>query len=159
MFTIIVAVGNNGEIGKNNSLLWNLPDDLKFFKKITMNSKIVMGRKTFESLPGRLKNRLYYIITSNTEFSVSYATMINNLDDFIDENKDTEEEIFIIGGGSIYKYFLPYVKRMYITEVDKCYLDADCYFPNYDKSKWKRKLLYSNFQNGINFNNILLEKI
>lgn len=79
--------------------MWNLPDDLKFFKKITMNSKIVMERKTFESLPGRLKNRLYYIITNNTEFS-----------------------------GSIYKYFLSYVKRMYITEVDKCYLDADCYF-------------------------------
>lgn len=159
MFTIIVAIGNNYEIGKNNSLLWYLPDDLRFFKKITKNSKIVMGRKTFESLPGRLKDRQYYIITSNQEFSVNYATMVNNLDYFIDENKETEEEIFVIGGGSIYKYFLPYVKRMYITEVDKCYVDADCYFPEFDKSKWKRKLLCSNFQNGISFDNILLEKI
>lgn len=158
MFTIISAIAKNGEIGKNNSLLWNLPEDLKYFRQVTMNSKIVMGRKTYESLPKRLDNREYFIVTRDCNFYVEDATIVNDLDLFIKENNNTDEEIFVIGGGSIYKYFLPYVKKMYITKVNKSYPDADCYFPIFDKEDWNERFLYTNFQNWIFFEHFIFNK-
>lgn len=159
MFTIIAAIGKNRELGKNNSLLWNLPADLAFFKQITNHSKIVMGRKTFESLPRRLKDREYIIVTGNRDFNVEYATMINDLDSYIAENKDTDEEIFVIGGASIYEKFLPHTMRMYITEVAREYSDADCYFPVFDKKEWGEYLIDRTCQNRIIFDHVMFERV
>lgn len=158
MFTIITSVGNNGEIGKDNSLLWNLPEDLLFLRQTTMNSKVVVGRKTFESIPRKLENREWYIVTGNTNFKVEGAIIINDLDSFIQENKDTDEEIFIIGGRTIYKFFLPYVKKMYITKVKKTFSNANRFFPLFDKSEWNERFLYTNFQNWMFFEHVVLNR-
>lgn len=158
MFTIIVAVGKNNEIGKNNNLIWHIPNDLKFFKQVTQNSKIVMGRKTFQSLPKRLMNREYFIITKNVDFVIDYATTITNIDAFIEENKDTKEEIFIIGGASIYNMFLPYVRKMYITQIYKSDEMADTYFPNFNKEEWNKSVISKNIQNEIEYEHLIYER-
>ena len=158
MFTIIVAVGKNNEIGKNNNLIWHIPNDLKFFKQVTQNSKIVMGRKTFQSLPKRLMNREYFIITKNVDFVIDYATTITNIDAFIEENKDTKEEIFIIGGASVYNMFLPYVRKMYITQIYKSDEMADTYFPNFNKEEWNKSVISKNIQNEIEYEHLIYER-
>lgn len=157
MFTIIAAIGKNNEIGKNNALIWYLPNDLKFFQQTTQNSKIVMGRKTFESLPRKLKNREYFIITNNKNFYVEDATIITDVYAFIEQNKDTEEEIFIIGGSSIYKLFLPYAKKMFITKIYMEDKNADSYFPIFEEKHWNKTTLSQNTENNIRYDHILYE--
>ena len=110
MFSIIVAISKNGIIGLNNQLIWNLPDDLKNFKNVTLNHKVVMGRKTYTSFKNPLPNRENLVVTHQTIDKQGFKR-INNLDSFIEENKDTEEEIFIIGGAQIYELFFQYTKK------------------------------------------------
>lgn len=153
MFSIIAVVSKNNCIGKDNDLLWHLKDDLKRFKSITLNHKMIMGRKCFESLPGILPNRKSIIVTKNTNYKINNdeVKMCYDLDKFINDNKDTEEEIFVIGGGEIYKYFLPYSNKLYLTHVDSNY-DGDVYFPNIDY-----ELYTKTFVSDIYFNE--LEKV
>lgn len=159
MFTIIVAIGKNNEIVKANNLIWHLPNDLKFFKQTTQNSKIVMGRKTYESLPKRLKNRDYFIITNNKSLHVDDVTIITDVNSFVTENKNTKEEIFIIGGETIYKMFLPYTKKMYITKIYMEEENADSFFPTFSEKDWSKTLLSHNIQNNIKYDHILYESV
>ena len=133
MFSIIVAIGKNREIGKENKLLWHIPEDLKNFKRITTDKTVIMGRKTFESIGKPLPKRKNIILSKNGEKELSKEKGIEiyqNLEKLINDYKDSEEEIFIIGGEQIYKEFLQkeLISRMYISYVDFSDLEADAYF-------------------------------
>ncbi|QAA30279.1 dihydrofolate reductase [Clostridium manihotivorum] len=137
MLSIIAAIAENGVIGNNNDLIWHLPADLKRFKKITSGHTVVLGRKTFQSLPGVLPNRHHVIITKDDHFFVDdpNVEVINSIEKIVDRFSKTEEEVFIIGGGEIYKQLLPYVNKLYITKVKK-HFDGDTYFPEINYSEW-----------------------
>lgn len=142
MFSIIVATSENNIIGDNNKLLWHIPDDLKRFKNITSGHKIVMGRKTFDSLPGVLPNRKHIVFSKNTELN-SFSNSVefcSNLDKFIADNLDSNEEIFIIGGGEIYKFFMPFCTKIYLTKVYKTF-NGDTTFPTINFDDWKTSLI------------------
>lgn len=137
MFSIIVAHSKNKIIGKDNKIPWHIPEDLKRFKELTTGKTIVMGRKTFESLPFVLPNRKHIILTKNKDFTYNNQNVeicydINNI---IQKYKNSEEEVFIIGGGEIYKQFLDTSTKLFITEVD-INLDGDAFFPKIDYSNW-----------------------
>lgn len=136
MITIIAAISKNNALGKNNKMLWHLPNDFKHFKNITAGNIIIMGRKTFESLPGVLPNRKHIIITRNKNYKVPEGCEIfYNLDDAINFYKN--KQIFIIGGGEIYKLALPFTNTMELTIVDSVFDDADAYFPEFNFNEWK----------------------
>lgn len=128
MINIIAAISKNNVIGKDNSLLWYLPNDLKRFRKITNGATVIMGRKTYESIGHPLKNRQNIILSKNLNLNIDNCEISNSLDDAIYKAKN---EIFIIGGGEIYKKSIEYADKLYITEVD-CIVDGDSYFPIID---------------------------
>jgi len=134
-FSAIVAHDKNKLIGGNNKLLWHIPEDLKRFKKITTNSVVVMGRKTYESIGKPLPNRINVILTKNKNYKVDGCIVLNSVDEIIMEFKNTPE-VFIIGGGEIYKQFLSYIDRIYVTLVEGNY-EGDSYFPEYSEYDWK----------------------
>ncbi len=138
MLSIIFAIASNNAIGKDNSLLWHISEDLKRFKEITSGHKILMGRKTFESLPGILPNREHIILTRDRNFNLDSdkVTVINNIEDAIKFYKNSDEEVFIIGGGEIYKQFLKYANKLYLTKVNKDF-DADTFFPQINLDEWE----------------------
>ncbi|GBU06819.1 dihydrofolate reductase [Bacteroidales bacterium] len=131
----IVAIGKNNEIGYKNDLLWRLPKDLKRFKEITTGHSILMGRKTYESLPkGALPNRKNIILTRDARYIAENCTVYTSLHDMIKE--ENEDEIFIIGGGEIYKLTLPLSNKLYLTTVEASFENADTFFPAIDFSQW-----------------------
>ncbi len=137
---LIVAVDKNWAIGCNNRLLVSIPSDMKFFRETTMGKVVVMGRKTLESFPGGqpLKNRTNIVITSDSDYKVKDAIVVPSIEAAVEELKKYEEEdIFVIGGESIYRQMLPYCKMAYVTKIDHAY-DADTFFPNLDEMEdWK----------------------
>jgi len=134
--SIIVAIGRNNEIGYKNNLLWRISDDLKRFKKFTTNNIIIMGRKTFESLPkGALPNRTNIVITRDTNLQYENCIMANSIEDAINKS-DKSKEIFIIGGEQIYKMAFPFCKKLYLTKVDEKFT-ADVFFPKINYNDWK----------------------
>ena len=142
MFSIIVAIGKNREIGKENKLLWHIPEDLKNFKKITTDKTVIMGRKTFESIGKPLPNRKNIVLSKNGDKELIKEKGIEiykNLEDLIRDYKNSQEEIFIIGGEQIYKEFLQkeQVSRLYISYIDFSDSEADAYFPEIDYENWK----------------------
>lgn len=137
MISIIVAVAKNGAIGKNNDLLWHISDDLKRFKAITSEHTVVMGKKTYESLPFKpLPKRENIVITRNKNIHFEGCTMANSIEEIVTKYATSEEEIFVIGGANIYEQFLPFANKLYITLVYKDF-DGDVFFPNIDESIWK----------------------
>ncbi|MBE6062815.1 MAG: dihydrofolate reductase [Clostridium butyricum] len=130
MLSLIVAIADNNVIGKNNKLIWHIPEDLKRFKTITSGHKMLMGRKTFESLPDVLPNREHIIITRNKNFSINSdkVSIIHNLNNFINKYENSDEEIFVIGGAEIYKELLPFCKKIYLTRIYNSF-DGDTFFP------------------------------
>ena len=136
MISIIVAVSEDLGIGKNNELLWHLPEDLKRFKKLTYGNTVIMGKKTWESLPKKpLSGRKNMVITDIPHENYENAVTAYSIEDALAKcNKG--EEIFVIGGGSIYRQFMPLADRLYITHVHKK-AAADVYFPKIDRKIWK----------------------
>ena len=132
MINIIVCKNNFDYIGKDNKMLYHIPKDLAFFKRKTVNHVIIMGRKTFESLPGLLPNREHWVITRDSSFNK--ARSFNSIDDVL-EAIDPNVDYYIIGGGEIYKQFMPYADCLYITEVDD-FKVGDVRFPSIDMTKW-----------------------
>lgn len=153
---MIVAIGKNNEIGKDNKLLWHLPNDLKFFKETTINKTIIMGRKTFESLPGKLPKRKHIIITTNHDYQLD-EILFHSIKEALDYIKTCKEECFVIGGASIYQEFLPYAKYLYITKVEDN-KDADAYFPEIKDDNYIITLLGANEDNGIKYKHYKYEK-
>ncbi|WP_461809972.1 dihydrofolate reductase [Faecalimonas sp.] len=137
---LIVAVDKNWAIGCGNRLLVSIPADMKFFRETTMGKVVVMGRKTLESFPGGqpLKNRTNIVITRDKNYKVKDAIVVTSVEEALEElKKYDEEEIYIIGGESIYRQFLSYCKTAYVTKVDHTY-EADTSFPNLDEMEdWK----------------------
>ena len=148
--SLIAAVGKNNELGIDNHLIWHLPSDLKYFKKVTNGKTIIMGRKCFESLPGLLPNRKHIILTHNKDYLVKGALVYNNIDDILEYIKTIDEECFIIGGAEIYKIFLPYAQKLYLTEID-AENDADTYFPSFDKTNYDKEIIEELNENNINY--------
>lgn len=141
-FSIIAAVGKNLELGKKGGLCFDLPADLKFFKEKTMGRPIVMGDKTFRSLPGVLPGRKHYIVTMEAKESFpEEVEVIDDLVAFIEKYQDSEEEFFVIGGASIYGQMIEFCDKMYLTEIEAEDTGADVFFPKFDKNKYKRKVL------------------
>ena len=155
MISMISSVGKNGELGKNNGLIWHFKEDLKFFKETTMGHTIVMGYNTYKSLPGDLPGRHIIVVSFN---KVDGVTTVNGIEPIIEKYKGSKEEVFICGGASIYKQFLPYADKLYLTEIDACDSEADTYFPEFDKEKWNKTFLKKNTQNDIDFKMYLYER-
>ena len=137
MLSIIVAIAKNNVIGKDNQLIWHLPEDLKRFKKLTTNHTIIMGRKTFESLGRVLPNRKHVILCNDAEMNVNDEN-VEILDDIskLKKYKDSEEENFVIGGATIYKLLMPYTNKMYVTHINQDF-EGDVYFPEISENDWK----------------------
>ena len=133
--SIIVAIAQNFAIGKNNELLFHLPDDLKRFKQITSGHPVIMGRNTLLSLPkGALPNRRNIVITDNPEEKFDRCEMVFSIDEAVQSVKN-EEEAFIIGGGMIYRQFYPLAGKLYLTLIHHDF-GADVYFPEINYSEW-----------------------
>jgi len=134
MITLIAAIGKNNELGKNNDLIWHLPNDLKRFKKLTTGHHIVMGRKTFESIGKPLPNRTSVIITRDLNYTAEGCIVVHSLQAAIEACN--EDHIFIIGGAQIYEEAIKMVDVLDICMVDACF-DADVFFPEIDLNTWK----------------------
>lgn len=135
IISIIVAIASNNAIGKDNQLLWHIPEDLKRFKRLTTGHTIVMGKRTFESLPVRpLPNRRSIVITDVPEEVIEGCVMAYSIDDAISKMENGVEN-FIIGGGSVYRQFLPLADKLYLTLVDQAF-DADTFFPEIPMEQW-----------------------
>lgn len=137
MLSIIVAVAKNNVIGKDNKLIWHLPEDLKRFKKITTGHRIIMGRKTFESLGRVLPNRKHVILCNDAELNIQDEN-VEILEDIKLLNKyiNSDEENFVIGGATIYKLLMPYANKLYITHINEQF-EGDVYFPEIKEEEWK----------------------
>ncbi len=135
MFSLIVAYDENKTIGYKGNIPWHLPEDLKQFKAHTINKRIVMGNNTFKSIGKPLPNRHTIVITKNKKEDTSDVSYVSDLISFLKENENTNEEIMICGGASIYKQALPYCNRLYISLVDGKH-EGDTYFPDFDISKY-----------------------
>lgn len=136
MITMIAAAGENNELGKDNGLIWHLPDDFKRFKQLTSGHHIIMGRRTFDSLDKALPNRTNVVITRNKNYKKEGAVVVHTMEEAL---KISEEDLqpFIIGGGEIYKMGLPYADKIELTRVHGKFDDADTYFPEFSKKEWK----------------------
>lgn len=139
--SIIVAMANNRAIGKDNNLLWHLPEDLKYFKRITMGKPIVMGRKTFESIGRPLPGRLNIVITRQKDWQHEGITVAHSIAQAIELAQaqsliDGIDEIMVIGGAEIYRIALPQTDRLYLTRVD-AEIDGDAFFPAVSENEWK----------------------
>ena len=137
MLSIIVAKASNNIIGGDNKLLWHISQDLKRFKEITSGHTIIMGRKTFESLPKILPNRHHIVITRDKNFKVDSPSVeiVNDINTVITKYENSSEEVFIIGGGEIYKFLLPNTKKLYLTRVYKDF-NGDTKFPEINLDDW-----------------------
>lgn len=134
-FSIIVAIAENYAIGKNNQLLWHIPEDLKRFKRITSGHYLVMGKKTFESLPVRpLPDRTSLVLSDIPGDKIAGCVMAYSIDEAIEKCPD--EECFVIGGGMVYRQFLPIADKLYITWVHKTF-EADTFFPEINLDDWE----------------------
>ncbi len=134
--SIIVACAAGGAIGRGGDLLYHISDDLKRFKRLTMGKPVIMGRKTFESFPnGPLPGRRNIVITRQAAYAASGIETASSLDEAL-SMCDGVEEVFIIGGGEIYRQAMPLADRLYLTEIDVDVPDADTFMPEIDMKKW-----------------------
>lgn len=135
--TLIAAVAENNALGKDNKMMWHLPDDFKHFKSRTSGHYIIMGRKTFESFPSALPNRTSVIITRQKDYTApDGCIVVNSLDEAL-MTSPQDEEVFIIGGGEIYNQSIARADKLDLTRVHAEFPDADAYFPQIDESKWE----------------------
>ena len=149
MFSLIAAIGKNRELGKRGELIFHLKDDMRFFRETTKGHSVLMGRKTWESLPKKLPGRKNIVISRHEIEDADEC--VSDLATFITENKNTDEEIFVIGGGMVYFELLPHAKRLYITEIDASDLEADTFFPKFNKSDYREEVIKEGNENGFNY--------
>lgn len=138
--SLIWAMSQNRLIGHNNRLPWHLPDELQYFKECTTGTALIMGRKTFESLPAPLPNRLNIVLTRSTQ-NLGDVIVVDSLNKAFQHAKhhcatNNIEECFVIGGATVYSATLPLADRLYVTTIN-VKLDGDTYFPDYDESRWR----------------------
>ncbi len=144
MITMIAAAGENNELGKDNDLLWHLPDDFKRFKQLTTGHYIIMGRKTFETFPKPLPNRTHLVITRNKDYKKEGAVVVHSMEEALKISKN-DAQPFIIGGGEIYKMGLPFADKIELTRVNETFDNADTFFPEFSTEEWQ---LVSEIEHG-----------
>lgn len=138
MFSIIACIGKNRELGNQGGLVFHIKEDMQFFKETTMGHPVIMGDRTFTSLPHALPGRTNYVLTRHPERLPEGVVAVNDIEAFIKDHAD--EEVFVIGGGFVYNEFLPYADNLYLTEVD-AEAEADTFFPEFDKSKYEKTII------------------
>lgn len=137
MLAAIWAQDQNGLIGKNQTLPWHLPNDLQYFKKMTVGKTMVMGRKTFEGMGSRpLPNRQTIILTRNLDYHHPGVTVMHSLEDILELARQQEEPMMIVGGSTIYTDFFPYIDRLYRTVIEETF-EGDTYFPSINWEEWQ----------------------
>ncbi len=137
IISMISALGKKNVIGKNNALLWNLPADMRRFRQITTGKPVIMGRKTFESIGKPLPNRQNIILALEKDYKQEGCIVVNSIEDAIKTAKKTgADEAMIIGGGQVYKIFLPLADKLYLTLIDKGF-EGDTFFPQYNEKEWE----------------------
>lgn len=154
MITLIAAIGKNNELGKNNDLIWKIKEDLKFFKDITLNHTVIMGYNTYKSIGKPLPNRRNVVLTSH-EIKDDVITY-NNINALI-ENEIKSEEVFIIGGYSMYKYFYEFADKMYLTIING-ESDADTFFPKINESDWDMNIIFEDNENEPSYKRVLYKR-
>lgn len=155
---LIGAIGKNRELGKDNKLIWYIPDDLKFFKEKTINHTIVMGYNTFLSLPKLLKDRKHIVLTSKNIKLPDEVIIFHDKESVLNYAKEKDEDIFIIGGASIYKQFIDDADKMYLTEIDAIDDNADVYFPEFNKNNWNSEILKEKEYENISYKHVLYKR-
>ena len=162
MLSIIVAKAKNNIIGKENKLIWSLPADLKHFKELTTGHTIIMGRKTFESLGRVLPNRRHIVFSQNPDFKVNdeNVKVVHSMLE-IQEYIEDKEENFVIGGAMIYNLLMPYVTKMYVTEINEEF-EGDAFFPRINPEVWKetdRKKGIKDDKNNLDYDYVTYERL
>ena len=159
ILTLIAAAGKNNALGKNNDLIWHISNDLKRFKRLTSGHTIIMGRKTFESMPKALPNRTNVVLTTKKDFTAAGATVVHSIEAALEQIKgDTQP--FIIGGGEIYRLFMEHCDRIELTRVHHDF-EADVYFPEIDLTQWMevaREDVFASEDQPYNYSFITYEK-
>ena len=156
--SMIAAVGKNLELGRNNDLIWHFKEDMKFFKETTMGHPVIMGRKTFESLPKALPGRKNIVISANPEYKADGAEVVTSVEEAIKLTEAESADAFVIGGGRIYTEFLPYADNLYLTEINAECPDADTYFPDFNKSDYIKEIINFYDVDGIEFYHVIYKK-
>lgn len=156
MISIIAAIGKNKELGRGNDLIWHIKEDLKNFKNLTMGKYTVMGKNTYESLPKHLEGRKYIVLSSSLS-EIENGLLFNDFNKLLEFIKDVDEEVMIIGGASIYKLFLPFADKLYLTEIDS-EEKADVYFPDFNKEDYKCNVVSTNEVDGLKYSFVIYER-
>jgi len=155
---MIAAMADNRVIGRDNKMPWHLPEELAYFKQVTMGKPIVMGRNTFESIGRPLPGRKNIVISRDTQLKIDGATVVNSIDAAIEAGDDCEE-LMIIGGAMLYNEMLPRTDILYLTEID-LNVEGDTYFPDYNKYSWEKvDIEMHQSKSGINFGTFSLIKL
>ena len=156
MISIIAAIGKNRELGRGNDLIWHINEDLKNFKNLTMGKYIVMGKNTYESLPKHLEGRKYIVLSSSLS-EIENGLLFNDFNKLLEFIKNVDEEVMIIGGSSIYKLFLPFADKLYLTEIDSEEV-ADVYFPEFNKEDYECNVVSTNEVDGLKYSFVIYER-
>ena len=136
MIILIAAIGENNELGKDNDLLWHLPDDFKRFKELTSHHFLIMGRKTFESLPGPLPNRVHIVLTQNKSYGKPVGVEVYCMEEAL-RKAASAQAVFIIGGAEIYSLGLDLADKIELTRVHGSFPEADTFFPEFSEDEWE----------------------
>lgn len=158
--SIIAAIGKNRELGKDNRLLWHIPQDLKRFRKLTANHTVIMGRKTFESIGRPLPKRNNIVVSRDTNLNPKGCLVFGSLEQALEKAKEVEKngEIFIIGGASIYQQSMDIADKLYLTLIDQDFAEADTFFPDY--SRFNKVISEKQSQSGnLKFKFVVMEKV
>lgn len=156
MISIIATIGKNNELAKNKISLWDLPSDLKFFKKITINHTIVMDEDVYNQNNRIFSNR-YNIVVSNTLKDVSGVEIVKSAEEILKRFKDTQDDVYVIGGKNLFDYFLKYAGKVFLTVVDD-QKDADEYFPILEKNNYEYNILEEIIEDNISYKHVLYVK-
>ena len=155
--TLIAAIGKNNELGKDNKLLWHIPEDLNFFKANTMNKKIIMGINTLNSLPKLLPGRKHIVLTHRNLVLDPDILVFHSITELLEYIKSLNEEVMVIGGGQIYKQMIEYANKLIITKIDET-KEADTFFPKINNNEWDRELLSEHEYKDIKYKHLIYKK-
>jgi dihydrofolate reductase len=156
LISIIAALAANRVIGINNALPWRLPADLQHFKRLTLGHSILMGRKTWESLPGRLPGRPHVVITRDPGYRAEGARVAHSLEEAL-AGCAGEEEVFFIGGENLYRQALPLADRLYLTEIRRDFA-GDAWFPEFDREAWRESAREAAHSDGLDYDFVTYER-
>ena len=151
--TMIAAVGKNLELGKDNKLIWHFKEDMSFFKNETMGKPIIMGMKTYDSLPGLLPGRQHIVLTRRNIELDPIVLVVHSIDELLERIKEYPE-VYVIGGASVYKELIDYSNKMILTEID-AESEADAYFPEFNKEDWESKTIGEYEENNISYKRLV----